>query len=441
MADVSGFDLSHFNTFRRHVPMPVMLRGAKHRFLGEPQLLASLDFTAGPMAPEQYSASIGCTEDGTWHAVAVWYELDLCPGITISTHPSNKDCLQAMQYLPQPRPVTAGSPLEVQAVIVDGNMRLRFNEQVTPAVGEGANLLKWHWGMVNDVSRNGAYDRALQKALAKLPNALVLDIGAGSGLLSMMSARAGAEQVVTFEAVDALIPIARNIIEANGYGDKVKVVNKMSTDGAVGPGLDLERKADLLVSEIVDVGLLGEHMLSTVEHAIPNLLKPNAVMIPASAAVYAVLLQIRPQAGIPGQAQLGQGLYLAELEKAPSEGYQQLRLQDYEHTYMSQVFEVFSFDFYKSCGDAQQKEISVPVTSDGVCDAVAFWFDLNLDEEISIHTAPVEPGEEDTCWMQAVVWNPGSDEERTLAAGQSVVVGAAHDGLRITFDVKFATKS
>ena len=37
-------------------------------------------------------------------------------------------------------------------------------------------------------------------------------------------------------------------------------------------------------------------------------------------------------------------------------------------------------------------------------------------KEIYITTAPVLKGEEDTCWQQAIVWNPGSDEKRTLHA-------------------------
>jgi len=258
--------------------------------------------------------------------------------------------------------------------------------------------------------------------------------------LSMMAARAGAKEVITFEAVDALCPIARKIIDENGYGDKVTLVNKMSTAGKVGLGGDLPRKADLLVSEIVDVGLLGEHMLSSVEHAIPNLLKPDAVMIPCSASVHACLIEIRPQPGIPGEAQLNEGVTLPELEKCAGEGYQQLRLQDYEHRWLTESFDVFAFDFYQSKADTEEVVIEVPVVAGGVCDAVCFWFKLNLDEEIHITTAPVVKGEEDTCWQQAIVWNNGSDEQRTLEAGSTIKVGMKHDGLRITFDVKFDSK-
>jgi len=439
--DVSGFDLSHFNSFRRHVPMPVLLRTTNHRFLAEPTLAFGLNFDGSLLLNEMQAAAninIPAKASGTWNAVVAWYELDLCEGITLSSDPTELDALQAMQYLPDAMEVKEGEPLQFKVLVNQGEMRLKFNTPVTPATGEGANLLKWHWGMVNDGDRNGAYDAALRKALAKLgDDALVLDIGAGSGLLSMMAARAGAKQVVTYEAVDALVPIATKIIDTNGYGDKVTVVNKMSTAGTVGAGCDLPRKADLLVSEIVDVGLLGEHMLASVEHAIPNLLKPEAVMIPCSASVHACLIEIRPQPGIPGQAQKNEGFELPEMDKCVGEGYQQLRLQDYAHRRLTESFDVFEFDFYKSKADTEEREVELPVFASGVCDAVCFWFKLNLDEEINISTAPVLKGEEDTCWQQAIVWNNGTDEERTLVAGDKIVVGMKHDGLRVTFDVKF----
>ena len=49
---------------------------------------------------------------------------------------------------------------------------------------------RWHFGMLNDAERNTAYDRALRARVRA--GDMVLDIGAGTGLLGMMAARAGA---------------------------------------------------------------------------------------------------------------------------------------------------------------------------------------------------------------------------------------------------------
>lgn len=77
----------------------------------------------------------------------------------------------------------------------------------------------------------------------------MLDIGAGSGLLSMMAARAGAGMVTAVERVEALARCALEIATANGYAGRVAIIHGESAE--LEP-LDLEggRHADLLVSEV-----------------------------------------------------------------------------------------------------------------------------------------------------------------------------------------------
>ena len=60
--------------------------------------------------------------------------------------------------------------------------------------------------------------------------ALVLDIGTGSGLLSMMAAVAGAGEIVTCETSTTIANTAMKIISANGFENRIRVLNKRSTD-------------------------------------------------------------------------------------------------------------------------------------------------------------------------------------------------------------------
>ena len=63
-------------------------------------------------------------------------------------------------------------------------------------------LLNYHFAMVADEQRNGSFNRALATAVGRAgPDCRVLDIGAGSGLLAMMAARAGAHHVTSLEMV------------------------------------------------------------------------------------------------------------------------------------------------------------------------------------------------------------------------------------------------
>lgn len=51
----------------------------------------------------------------------------------------------------------------------------------------------YHVPMLNDRMRNDAYYRALEKVIT--PDSVVVDVGAGSGLLSCMAAKLGARKV------------------------------------------------------------------------------------------------------------------------------------------------------------------------------------------------------------------------------------------------------
>lgn len=90
----------------------------------------------------------------------------------------------------------------------------------------------------------------------------VMDIGCGSGILSLFAARAGAKQVLAVDASD-VADRARENIEANGFGHVIKVFKGKVED--LGGELEQYRgQVDLLVSEWMGYFLLYESMLDTV---------------------------------------------------------------------------------------------------------------------------------------------------------------------------------
>jgi type II protein arginine methyltransferase len=148
----------------------------------------------------------------------------------------------------------------------------------------------WHIPMMNDVRRNDAFEAAIKAAIAqKGPGARVLDIGTGSGLLSMMAARAGAGPVVACEVVPIIADMARHIVARNGYADRVSVHARLSTELAV--GAELDEPADILVSEILSSDLLTENVLGSFEDAHARLLKRDAIVIPRAASAIGCLVE------------------------------------------------------------------------------------------------------------------------------------------------------
>ncbi len=124
---------------------------------------------------------------------------------------------------------------------------LKINPDFTEAMinlesSTAAAVPTWHLSMMNDKSRNSAYLEALK--LAVDDGLFVLEIGTGSGLLSMMAATCGAGEIITCETSSTIANIATKIIHRNGYGKNISVINKKSTELIVGE--DLPRKADLV---------------------------------------------------------------------------------------------------------------------------------------------------------------------------------------------------
>ncbi|KAK9868471.1 hypothetical protein WJX84_007692 [Apatococcus fuscideae] len=150
---------------------------------------------------------------------------------------------------------------------------------------------------LNDTFRNETYYHALE-AVAQSGDH-ILDIGTGSGLLSCLAVKALRAQghqpagVTAVEAFPPMAALAEAVIETNGLGNLVNVINKHSSDLTVSlsRSSDMQQKVDLIVTEIFDSGLLGEGVLPSLRHAMSSLAKEGARVIPAGADVFAQLVE------------------------------------------------------------------------------------------------------------------------------------------------------
>ncbi|CAK9046403.1 tRNA(Met) cytidine acetyltransferase TmcA, partial [Durusdinium trenchii] len=111
---------------------------------------------------------------------------------------------------------------------------------------------------------NAAYDAAL-RAVGRAPE-LVLDLGAGTGLLAALACQAHPScRAVACEVYERCAHVAGLVLKENGLQERVKVVNKVASDLEVGE--DLPRKADLCIFELFDSQLLGESILPILRDA------------------------------------------------------------------------------------------------------------------------------------------------------------------------------
>src|SRR5437867_8406546 len=99
-----------------------------------------------------------------------------------------------------------------------------------------------HRQFLCDRARLQVFERAV--AAAVRPGDVVIDLGAGTGILGMFACRAGASRVYAIEA-GGMIEVARALAQANGFGDRILFLRAHSSD------VTLPEQADVLVADLV----------------------------------------------------------------------------------------------------------------------------------------------------------------------------------------------
>ncbi len=149
----------------------------------------------------------------------------------------------------------------------------------------------WHMRMVNCKARNVAYDAAIRQAVAASPhNCTVLDIGTGTGLLALMAVRAGAGGVLAVEINSSLCAVAAEALRVNETTGQCALLHGHSESVRV-EHLSKGEPVDIIVTELVDSGLLGERILPVLRDARKRLLKPGGICIPSRAIVHVCLIE------------------------------------------------------------------------------------------------------------------------------------------------------
>ncbi|MFC5180681.1 50S ribosomal protein L11 methyltransferase [Actinomadura harenae] len=281
---------------------------------------------------------------------------------------------------------------------------------------------RWHWEMLHDKERADLYDRAIRQVVR--PDRLVLDIGTGTGLLSMMAARAGAREVIACEGQPAVAAVAEQIIHAAGHHRAITVVPKRST--AMRVPEDMPARADILITETIDCALLGEGILGTIAHAREHLLKEDALILPSAGRVFAQLVE---SDSLFRKNHVGDlyGFDLSEFNRLASLEYFDSRLRNHRWRPLSEPMEIFAFDFYRDGPEERRAEFVVSPTAEGRCHAIVFWFELDLVPGIGLTNSPGNP---ESHWKQAVQCLP---DPLQVTPGEPLLLEARHDEASLHF--------
>lgn len=137
-----------------------------------------------------------------------------------------------------------------------------------------------HREMITDKIRTDAYRNAILNNPELFRGKVVLDVGCGTGILSMFAAQAGAAKVIGIDRSEMGI-VAQDIVNDNGFGDVITIIR--------GKVEEIELpvdKVDVIISEWMGYCLLYESMLDTVLFARDKWLVPGGYLFPDKCSMH-----------------------------------------------------------------------------------------------------------------------------------------------------------
>ncbi len=223
----------------------------------------------------------------------------------------------------------------------------------------------------------------MRQAVARVvtPGAVVVDLGAGSGILGLLACQAGALRVYAIES-QPTIAFARALFQANGFTDRVTFVRGWSTD------VELPERADVVLCD--QVGFFGYQagLLEVCADARRRFLKPGGTMLPDRVVLHVAPVECpalresldfwaRPLDGVdlhPGRALAANDLHAYRL--SPGE-------------LLAPPVPAVSLDLANDVPEAFKFEVQVTIERAGRLDGIGGFFDATLAPGISMSTSPL----------------------------------------------------
>ncbi len=149
---------------------------------------------------------------------------------------------------------------------------LRTDEASATQYFQFYGYLSQQQNMMQDYIRTSTYQRAILSNADDFRGKVVLDVGAGSGILSFFAVQAGARKVYAVEA-SSMAKHAESLVASNKLADRITVIAGKIEE------ISLPEQVDIIISEPMGYMLFNERMLETYLHA-KKWLAPNGNMFP-----------------------------------------------------------------------------------------------------------------------------------------------------------------
>ncbi|KAL5182542.1 putative histone-arginine methyltransferase 1.4 [Glycine soja] len=258
--------------------------------------------------------------------------------------------------------------------------------------------------MLQDYVRTGTYHAAVLENRADFIGRVVVDVGAGSGILSLFAAQAGAKHVYAVEASE-MAEYARKLIAGNPtLAQRITVIKGKVED------VELPEKADILISEPMGTLLVNERMLESYVIARDRFLVPTGKMFPGVGRIHMapftdeyLFIEIANKA-LFWQQQNYYGVDLTPLHGTAFQGYFSQPVVDAFDPRLLIAPSMFHVIDFTKIKEEELYEIDIPlrfIASVGTrVHGLACWFDVLFNGSTVQRWLTTAPGSPTTHWYQ-----------------------------------------
>ena len=283
-----------------------------------------------------------------------------------------------------------------------------------------------YYQMLSDKVRMDAFREAIFKVVK--PGDVVVDMGAGTGLLGIWALQAGADKVYAIEKTDAII-LAKEIANANNYLDKIEFINKNSMD------VELPERANVLISETLGSFGIDENTIQFTNDARDRFLVDGGTLIPQSIELF-----VAPIDDAKAYNKIDFWRHIPDIDFSPAFELfsKKIMVESVNRKgLLSQPASIGTVDLSKTGDEIFNARLYMKMEKSGTIHGVAGWFRCVLCDGIEIITSPHNP---ETHWKQAFF--PFRDSIEVIVddvLDWSVSVGVKEvnsDDTRITYEYR-----
>jgi len=240
---------------------------------------------------------------------------------------------------------------------------------------------------------------------------VVIDIGCGTGILSLFAAKAGARKVYGIECA-GIYKQAIEIVKANGYSDVIEIINGKVEE------VELPCKADIIISEWMGYFLLYESMLDTVLYARDKWLVPGGALFPDRATLF--ICAIEDAEYREDKINFWNNVYGFDMSCIKDLALMEPLVDVCKpQQVISNSCAVLNLDLYTV--KKEQLDFSAPfkftISRDDYCHALVAYFNVEFSRSHTKHNFSTSPKAEYTHWKQTVFY---LDEPMTVGQGETV---------------------